>query len=331
MGDETIGIVGAGAWGTALAQSLATAGRAVRLWALEPETVASIAEQRQNSAYLPDVTLAAGIEVTGRLEDMADRDVLLLATPAQHTRAVAARLQPHVPPGRPAVICAKGIEQASGKRMSEVLAGALPQAVPAILTGPSFAVEVARGLPTAITLACAEQALGMRLLHSIGHPALRPYWTDDLIGAEVGGAVKNVLAIAAGVVDGKGLGRNAHAALITRGFAELVRFGTALGARAETLTGLSGLGDLVLTSSSTLSRNMSLGRALGQGRTLEDIMAERMSISEGVFSASAVARIAAEHGIEMPIAQAVDAILTGSVSVDDAIGGLLRRPFKAEH
>ncbi len=325
-----IGVVGAGAWGTALAQTLRRAGRAVRLWAFEPETAESINARHENVAYLPGVALDTAIRATPALEDMADCDLLLMVPPAQHLRAIAARLALHLPSGRPLVICAKGIEQETGCFLADVLRQEVPDARVAVLSGPSFAGEVARGLPAAVTLAADDEALGRAIAAAIGHRAFRPYWTDDLIGVQIGGAVKNVLAIAAGIALGKALGRSAHAALVTRGFAELTRFGTALGARAETLAGLSGLGDLVLTCSSTQSRNMSLGRALGQGERLEDILKARNSVAEGVHTAAAVMLIAERDGLDMPISAAVHAIVRGETSVDAAIEGLLARPFRTE-
>jgi glycerol-3-phosphate dehydrogenase (NAD(P)+) len=245
-------------------------------------------------------------------------------------RSVGARLAADLKPGTPVVICAKGLEQATGKLMGTVLAEVLPAAMQAVLSGPSFAADVARGLPAALTLAAASEDLGQRLVAAIGSRSFRLYWSSDCIGVELGGALKNVLAIAAGIVDGKGLGASAHAALVTRGFAEMRRFGAALGARFETLAGLSGLGDLLLTCGSPQSRNMSLGRALGQGQKLADILGARRSVAEGVFTAAAVVRVAAEKGVEMPIAEAVHAIVEGRIGVDEAIDGLLSRPFRAE-
>ena len=232
--------------------------------------------------------------------------------------------------GKPLVLCAKGLEQASGKLLGEVVSEALPQARAAVLSGPSFAADVVRGLPAALTLACADEELGTQLVDTLGYRQLRLYRSTDIIGTQLGGAVKNVLAIAAGIVEGRALGASAHAALVTRGFAELRRFGEALGARPETLMGLSGLGDLLLTCGSPQSRNMSLGRALGQGQTLESILGARRSVAEGVYTAAAVARVAAEKGIDMPIAQAVHAIVAGKLTVDAAIEALLSRPFRAE-
>jgi len=327
---DSIGVVGGGAWGTALAQTLSLAGRAVTLWAHETDTVDDINARHVNRAFLPDVALSPSIRATTDLAAIAGVDALLMVPPAQHLRAVAGRLANILPGGKPVVICAKGIEQTTGKLMGEVLGEALPQATQAVLSGPSFAADVARGLPAALTIATADEALGRLLAERLGYRQFRLYWASDMIGVELGGALKNVLAIAAGIVDGKGLGASAHAALVTRGFAEMRRFGEALGARPDTLMGLSGLGDLLLTCGSPQSRNMSLGRALGQGRTLQQVLGERRAVTEGVWTAAAVVRIAGEKRIEMPIASAVHAIVDGKLGVDAAIEALLSRPFKAE-
>ncbi len=322
---ETVGVVGAGAWGTALAQSVTVTGKAVCLWGYEEEAVDNINSLHENSLYLPGVTLNAT-----SLAKVSESDILLLVPPAQAMRQVAKQLAPLLGQGHPVMICSKGIEQKTGKLLTEVIAEEMPQVAVSILSGPSFADDVARGLPTAVTLACDNEKLGYELIKAIGHRNFRPYYSSDMLGAQIGGAVKNVLAIAAGIVVGKKIGASAHAALTTRGFAELVRFGVFHKANRETLKGLSGLGDLILTCSSEQSRNMSLGKALGEGDSLEDILGARHSVSEGVFTAKAVARIAKQHDIEMPICQAVNAIITGQINVDDAIAALLMRPFKGE-
>ncbi len=327
---QSIFVVGAGAWGAALAAAARRAGRDVTIWAYEPETVEEINARHTNHLYLPGVTLDRGIRATARFSDAGEADAILLAPPAQSLRAVCEELAPHVASGKPAVICAKGFEQSTGKLLSEVVNEALRQASVAVLTGPSFAAEVARGQPAAVVLATPDQALGQTLAHALSSPSLRPYWSADLIGAEIGGAVKNVLAIAAGIVAGKGLGASAHAALVTRGFAEMLRFAAAYGAHPTTLSGLAGLGDLILTCSSQQSRNMSLGRALGEGRTLSDILGGRHSVSEGVYTASAVVAMASDKGVEMPICAAVDGVVSGRIGVDDAIGALMSRPLRAE-
>ncbi|WP_374515885.1 NAD(P)H-dependent glycerol-3-phosphate dehydrogenase [Brevundimonas sp.] len=324
------GVIGAGAWGTALAQVAVWAGLEVRLQAREPEVVESIRARRINEAFLPGVELDERLEVTGDLADLGECDLILAVPPAQHMRSTLTAFAAHHRPGVPVILCSKGIERGSLKLMTEVLAETLPAAPAAVLSGPSFAGEVARGLPSAVTLACADEPLGQALMNTLSAPTFRPYLADDLIGAEVGGAIKNVLAIACGMSEGKGLGRSAHAALITRGFAEMTRLGVALGGRAETVAGLCGLGDLVLTCSSPQSRNMSLGLALGQGQTIEQALAGKRSVAEGYESAPAVRELAEKTGVDMPISLAVAALLAGETTVDAAIEGLLSRPLKVE-
>jgi len=325
-----IGVVGAGAWGTALAVSACRAGREVVLWARESAVVSAVNEQHRNTMFLPDAELDPAIRATSDLSEVTACDAVLLVAPAQFLRAICEELAPLWRNGVSAVVCAKGIEQGSGALMTTVVQESLPQATLAVLSGPTFAAEVARGLPTAITLACEDEDLGQQLIEAVGTPMFRPYLADDLIGAEVGGAVKNVLAIACGVVTGRQLGSNARAALINRGLAEMMRLGRALGARPETMMGLSGMGDLVLTCSSEQSRNMSLGAALGRGERLADILAERNSVAEGVASAPAVMELAGRLGVDMPICEAVNAILHGGSDVEDIITGLLARPFRHE-
>jgi glycerol-3-phosphate dehydrogenase (NAD(P)+) len=326
----SVGVAGAGAWGTALAQTVCRAGRDTLIWAREPEVVVEIAASRTNAAFLPGVAIDHRLQATSDLAEVAARDIVLMVAPAQHVRAMGAKLAPHLAVGKPVVICAKGLEQATGKDLVQVLAESLAQATPAVLSGPSFAADVARGLPTALTLACADDALGARLAATLGSRPFRIYRSTDLVGVQLGGAVKNVLAIAAGIVEGKDLGASAHAALVARGFAEMRRLGEALGARPETLMGLSGLGDLLLTCGSPQSRNMSLGRALGQGQELAAILAGRRSVAEGVYTAAAVVKVAAAKGVDMPIAEAVHAIVEGRQTIDAAIEALLSRPLRAE-
>jgi len=326
---KKIGVVGAGAWGTALAATARRAGRDVTLWAREEEVVASITRSGRNALFLPDIALE-GIRATGDLAAMADQDALLLVVPSQFLAAVCRQLKPHLAAHIPVVLCAKGVELSTGRVMSELVEEELPGSPLAVLSGPTFAIEVARGLPTAITLASSDAGLAQSLAAALGGPMFRPYVTDDVIGAEMGGAVKNVLAIACGVVEGRGLGQNARAALITRGLAEMVRLAVAKGARQTTCMGLSGLGDLMLTASSTQSRNYSLGVALGQGRALADILAERRSVAEGVDSARSVTALAESLGIDMPICRAVAGLVSGHATIDDIITGLLARPFGSE-
>jgi glycerol-3-phosphate dehydrogenase (NAD(P)+) len=328
---DRFGIIGGGAWGTALATVAARAGRYPLLWAMEPEVVDSINARHVNDVYLPDVELDEDIRATGNLAEATDADVLLLTTPAQHLRAVSTQLAAHISPGTILVVCSKGIEQGTHAVMTEVLAETVPDAPVAVISGPTFAREVALGLPTAVTLACADHDLGIALARAIGQPMFRPYLSDDLIGAQIGGAVKNVLAIACGIIEGRELGENARAALTTRGAAEIARLGVRRGGRAETFMGLAGFGDLILTCSSMQSRNMSLGAALGQGETLADILANRNSVSEGVYTASAVAEHARALEVDMPIVDAVDGVLNKGLEIDDAIGGLLSRAFTTEY
>ncbi|RAK59559.1 glycerol-3-phosphate dehydrogenase [Phenylobacterium hankyongense] len=327
---KTAGVIGGGAWGTALAQVCARAGLETVLWAREPEVVEAVNARHENSLFLPGVALEPEIRATADFANLADRDLVLAVAPAQHLRGALTAFAPHVRDGLPILLCAKGIEQGSLKLMTEVLAETVPQAAPAVLSGPSFAGEVARGLPTAVTLACPDEDCARNLSEALATPTFRPYFATDMIGAEAGGAIKNVLAIACGIVEGRGMGRSAHAALITRGFAELTRMAVALGGEAETVAGLCGLGDLVLTCSSHQSRNMSVGLALGRGETLEAALAGKLSVAEGVASAPAVRQLAARLGVDTPICEAVAAILAGEAGVDEAIARLLSRPLREE-
>ncbi len=324
MAIRRIAVIGAGAWGTALADVVIRAGRAATLWDKEATPLAAMRETRTTDK-LPGIEVDKRIEVTLKLDEaLADADAVLLVVPAQALRDAASHLAPLLRHGTPVVACAKGIERGTRKFMTEVLAEAAPQAVPAILSGPSFAIDVAKGLPTAVTLAARDEALVASLSGALGSATFRTYHSTDVRGVEIGGAAKNVLAIATGIVAGRGLGPSAAAALITRGFAELTRFGRAYGARPETLTGLSGLGDLVLTCSSAQSRNFSYGVALGQGVAVSNRLAE------GAFTASVLVEMAQAKDIDMPIATAVDAVLEGRLTIDAAIDGLMTRPFKAE-
>ena len=327
---QTAGVIGAGAWGTALALVCARAGLNVILQAREPEVVESITARRVNEAFLPGVVLDERISVTADLAGLAGCDLILAVPPAQYMRGTLEAFRPHHRSGVPIVLCSKGIERGTLKLMTDVLAETLPEAPAAVLSGPSFAADVSKGLPTAVTLACADTALGEALMETLSSPMFRPYLAADLIGAEVGGAIKNVLAIACGVSEGRNLGRSAHAALITRGFAEMTRLGAALGGEPETVAGLCGLGDLVLTCSSPQSRNMSLGLALGQGQTIEQALAGKRSVAEGYESAPALRELARRKGVEMPICEATAALLAGEITVDEMIEGLLSRPLKAE-
>lgn len=325
-----IGIMGAGAWGTALATVAAKAGHNTTIWAYETEVVDAINNSNENTVFLKGVPLPKNIKATNQLADMAKMDAILWVTPAQLVRPIATQFAAQLKKSIPILICAKGIEASTRMLLTDVMHEVLPIAQAGILSGPSFAIDVAKGLPTAITLALKDATQGQKLAQALSIPTFRLYHSTDIIGAQVGGAVKNVLAIATGISDGKGFGDSARAALTTRGFAELTRFGTALGAKRETMFGLSGLGDLTLTANSTLSRNMSLGMLLGQGQTLQQIMDARQSVSEGVHTAAILAKWAKELNIDMPICQTVADIVAGELDVDNAIINLLNRPLKHE-
>ncbi len=326
-----IAVIGAGAFGTSLACVARRAGSEAVIWARDAAIADSIEAGRGNPPYLPDIDLEPGIVATTDMAEALDGpDAVLLVVPAQFLRAASQRLAPHLPAGVPVVLCAKGIERGSGALMTEVVAETLPAAPVAVLSGPTFAKEVALGLPTAITLAAFDTALGERLVGMIGSTTFRPYLSDDPVGAEVGGAVKNVIAIACGIMVGRGLGDNARAATMTRGLAEIVRLGRTMGARGETLMGLSGIGDLSLTCSGLLSRNLTLGIALGEGRALDDILGARRGVTEGVATAASVVELAERRQVDMPIAQAVNRIVTHGADIDATIAEVLARPFRAE-
>ena len=323
-----IGVLGGGAWGTALAQAFASDSTPVRLWAREEEVVAAINDRQRNPLFLPSAELAPSITATGDMAAMDSLPILLVVAPAQHLGKVLAGLSDRP---RDLVLCSKGIEAGTGRLMADVAKAVLPQAEIAVLSGPTFAHEVAAGLPTAVTLACAGgEAQWQRLCSVLSRPMLRPYYSDDVVGAEIGGAVKNVLAIACGVVDGLGLGQNARAALIARGYAEMTRFGLALGARADTLAGLCGLGDLVLTCSSTSSRNFTLGKALGEGMSAAEALSGKLSVAEGAHTAPVLSDLASKRGIAMPIVDAVARLLAGQAPAQQVVAELLARPLRAE-
>ena len=320
-----IGVIGGGAWGTALAQVAAANGEPVVLWAREQAVVTAINLAHENVVFLPGVALSPSVRATGELGDLNACDAWLIVTPAQHLRAALIDLpQGH----RPLVLCAKGIEAGTMALMSDIAAELHPEAPVAVLSGPTFAAEVAKGLPTAVTLACSDEAAGRALAQRLARPAFRPYASDDVTGAEIGGAVKNVLAIACGVVAGRKLGENARAALIARGFAEMVRYGVARGGRAETLSGLSGLGDLVLTCSSTASRNFSLGVGLGEGKPAASLLGGQ-TVAEGAFTAPVLQASARAMGVAMPVVDAVCALLEGAPA-DAVVKTLLARPLRGE-
>lgn len=324
----TIGVIGGGAWGTALAQISSQDGtEPVLLWALEAQVVDAVNARHINTLFLPGIDLAPSIRATGDLADLSACNIILAVAPAQHLRKVLS----NAPIGnKPIILCAKGIEAGTGMLMSEIARELCPDAPIAVLSGPTFAHEVAQGLPTAVTLACEDAALAETLGDRIARPTFRPYLSGDVTGAEIGGAVKNVLAIACGVVEGARLGQNARAALIARGFAEMRRFGLARGAQIETLTGLSGLGDLVLTCSSTSSRNFSLGRGLGEGQSAAALLGDRRTVAEGAFTAPVLLSAAVAAGVDMPLVEAVCTLLDGAVSVPEVISAALARPIGPE-
>ena len=330
MTEAAIGVVGAGAWGTALAQALASDGRVVKLWAMEEGLAEAINSTNRNELYLPTASLAPSIEATGDLSEMSACDTLLLVTPAQHMSTTLARMDNFPRGTRDMVLCSKGIEASTGRMMHTVAHDAAPDSEIAVLSGPTFAHEVADGLPCAVTLACGGgQQQWERLAPAIARQNFRPYFSDDVVGAEIGGAVKNVLAIACGVVEGLQLGQNARNALITRGFAEMLRFGVAFGGKPETLNGLCGLGDLVLTCSSTSSRNFSLGKALGEGMSAQEALADKRTVAEGAHTAPVLRDIARDKGVQMPIVEAVNHLLDGR-GAQEVVAELLARPLKAE-
>lgn len=327
MSIDRISVLGGGAWGTALAQTCARAGRHVTLWEFDAGNAAHLSDKRE-SRFLPGVTLDDGIKVTRALAEAARADAILLVVPAQAMRSVVTSLAQTVGAGTPLIACAKGIERGTHKFMTEIIADCAPKAVAGILSGPSFAADVARGLPTAVTIAAADASIAQALAQAMNTGTFRPYHSGDVRGVELGGATKNVLAIAAGIVSGRGLGASALAAMTTRGFAELVRFGKAFGAKTETMMGLSGLGDLILTCSTPQSRNFSCGVALGKGEAADT--AAHGKLAEGVFTAPVLLEMAREKNVEMPISAAVAAVLAGKLSVDAAIESLLTRPLKSE-
>jgi glycerol-3-phosphate dehydrogenase (NAD(P)+) len=327
MAIQRIAVLGGGAWGTALALTCARAGRQVMLWEHEPDNAASL-EQKRESRFLPGVRLDNGIKITRDLAETASSNAILVVVPAQAMRSVITSLAKSNVERTPLIACAKGIEHGTHKFMTEIIAECAPKALPAILSGPSFAADVARGLPTAVTIAATDGKVALDVAHALNAGTFRPYHSTDVRGVELGGATKNVLAIAAGIVTGKGLGASASAALTTRGFAELVRFGKACGAKTETMMGLSGLGDLILTCGTPQSRNFSCGVALGKGEKPET--AAHGKLAEGVFTAPVLLEMAREKNVEMPISTAVAAVLAGKMRVDEAIESLLTRPLKSE-
>lgn len=325
---QTIGVIGGGAWGTALAQAMANGGRDVLLWARETEVVAGINVNHENSVYLPNIKLSENLKATDNIHDAAKCDVVLLVTPAQHMRTTLRTIKEDVSNGNILVICSKGIELESGKLLSTVCEEELPKTPIAVLTGPTFAREIAAGMPGAATIGIKDEELGLKLQKALGVKGFRPYISTDIIGVQLGGAIKNVIAIACGVVNGRQMGDSARAALLTRGVAEIARLGTAMGAEKETLLGMCGIGDLMLTCSSMQSRNFSLGTALGEGKTLEQILGSRNAVTEGVHTAASTLELAKRNAVDMPITEAVNDCLSGKKTIDEAIEDMLNRPFK---
>lgn len=326
---KTIGVIGGGAWGTALAQCMAESGRALTIWAMEDEVVSAINTAHENTPFLPGVKLNPSIRATNDIHATLASDIILMVTPAQYLRASLRPIKDAIA-NKPIVICAKGIEISTGKLMTNALMEEAPNAIPAILTGPTFAAEIGRGLPSAVTIAARDSKTAEGLCDALACRTLRPYASDDLVGAQVGGSVKNVIAIASGMIHGLGLGDSARAALVTRGLAEIARLAVAMGGKRETLMGMCGMGDLMLTCSSMQSRNFSLGAALGEGKTMDEILGARNSVTEGVYTARALASMAKDKGVDMPISAAVHACLDGGLAVRDAMTALLERPIKAE-
>ncbi|PLX38221.1 MAG: glycerol-3-phosphate dehydrogenase [Hyphomicrobiales bacterium] len=326
---NTVGVIGAGAWGTALALTAARAGRDVTLAGRDAETLAAI-EKGENPAYLPGIRLDTTFRTSNDANDAARAAIVLLVTPAQTTRTVLEEIAETLAPGTPLVLCAKGIEAGTGRLLTEIVEEVVPQAIPCVLSGPSFAADVARGLPTAVTIAAPMESIADRLAAALSGGAFRPYASADVTGAQIGGALKNVLAIACGAVSGRKLGASAQAALTARGFAEMTRLGRVLGARPETLTGLSGLGDLVLTCSTPQSRNFAFGMALGEGKPLETLTGPGAKLAEGVHTAAIAVRLAHDHGIDLPISEAVDDVVAGRLTIAGAIDRLMQRPLKRE-
>ncbi len=327
---QTIGVIGAGAWGTALAQVLSKNGRDVTIWAREPEVVAAINDKHENPTFLPDIPLSETLKATDSLSEVSKNDILLIVTPAQHVRDTLKNIKGDIADGKPVVICSKGIELDSGLLLSQVAEDVVPNASIAIMTGPTFAHEVAKGLPAAVTVAVADRDVARELQEALGVKHFRPYITNDIIGTQLGGAIKNVIAIACGIVYGLKLGENARAALLTRGVAEIARLGVAMDAKKETLLGMCGIGDLMLTCSSMQSRNFSLGAALGEGKTLEEILGPRKEVTEGVHTAKAALALAKKHAVDMPITEGVNRCLNEGVSIEEAIEEMLNRPFSYE-
>lgn len=325
---ESIGVIGAGAWGTALAQVLSKGGRNVTIWALEPEVAEAINAKHENTVFLAGISLDKNLKATNALADIVETDVLLIVSPAQFVRSTLEQLKTLLKPDQPIVLCSKGVELDTGMLLSQVVQEVVPNTPFAILTGPTFASEIAQGLPGAVTISSTSKKLRQELRELLGVDGFRPYITDDVIGTQLGGAIKNVIAIASGILTGRKKGESSRAALLTRGVAEIARLGVAMGARKETLLGMCGIGDLFLTATSVQSRNFSLGLALGEGKKLSDILKNRKAVTEGVYTAESVLKLAKKYAVDMPISEAVDKVLKEKISIDESIEQMLNRPFK---
>lgn len=327
---QKVGIIGGGAWGTAIAQTISRAGNDVLIWARESEVVDSINNKHENEMYLSGVPLLENVKATSSLSAVADTDAIFLVTPAQKLRETLKTIASDAQDGKPLVICSKGVELDTGRLLSDVLEEEVPDAVYAILSGPTFAGDLAKGLPGAATIAARDKDVGEQLVSMLGSATFRPYYCEDIIGAQLGGAVKNVIAVACGVVMGRGMGESARAALMTRGMVEMGRLGKAMDAQKDTLLGMCGVGDMMLTCTSMKSRNYSLGVALGEGKTLDEILGGRNSVSEGVHTAKALVQLAESNAVDMPIAEAVNSFLNEGVSIEETIATLMARPFGRE-
>lgn len=327
---QTIGVIGGGAWGTALAQSLASNGRNMVMWAREQEVVDSVNNDHENKPFLAGIPLSENLKATHDLREASSKDILLIVTPAQYVRTTLESIKDDIEDGKPVVICSKGIEMDTGLLLSQVAEQVSPDATTAILTGPTFASEIAKGLPSAVTIGVRDNDVGLELQSVIGVHGFRPYITSDIVGTQLGGAIKNVIAIACGVVTGRKLGESARAAILTRGVAEIARLGVAMNAKRETLLGMCGIGDLMLTCSSMQSRNFSLGAALGEGKSLNDVLSGRNAVTEGVYTAKSTLALAKQHAVDMPISEAVSHLMEDGYTIDDAIEEMLNRPFRYE-
>ncbi len=329
--NKKIGIIGGGAWGTALGSNLSELNKNVVLWSRNKKVVNSINMNNINDIYLPNIKLNKNLQSTNSEETLRDFDILIFAVPTQYIRSIIILLNKIITRETIIINCSKGIEKETLFFPSRIFKEELPNSSFAILSGPTFATEVAKNLPSAITLACDSNLSHVELAKNLNSESLRFYFSEDIIGVELGGALKNIIAIAAGIIDGAKLGKNAHAALLSRGLAEINRFGLTLGAKSETLMGLSGLGDLTLTANSIKSRNFSLGNAIGQGIKPNDFLSNKNSITEGVFTTQAAVSMAEKFKVDIPIIKAVNSILKGEKNLHDTLNEFFSRPLKFEN